>query len=1276
MTVPSSSSGQDHLPSTSTPRLVSTSASISSASSSSFSRQPRKTIPSKETPQHSYDKMTTTSGEEIQQSSSYNVKDHPRCFSKDPLQVSPDKERSSASLHGKDLLKEPSHSPSDEQKQQDEEDLLKGIGETASLVLQDMKSWIASQIQTNLLPPTRSLTTCTPSHPSSSSRPSTRVDSSSVCPPAYQHASTEQLPGSCAQQESFRQVSQKTTHPSIFSGGTKLDPCSSSYMSSYPSFKKTEMKGNSSFLEASSHSRPQHLFQREGKHQHDQRLSLSSSYLHQRDEPLSEDWAFKPEGIFSSFLSLFDVEEDHPGASCQPSSISPPPRGFPGQPATASFLEPSSSSFRQRHYPLRNPGFSSSSSSFLHSQSRLGRCEDNSSFSQEKPYQPSFYHPQSISSSSSSSHLPPLSRQERPSQETSYPSYTNISSPPHLRQRLGTSSSSLSAAATSLHLSQSTPRSLLIPAVPLHPPSEKEGTSLTSRNSSFRETSMNRHGLTTTQSISTARDRDSSTHLLSRKASLHPFPDPSSSPSFVSPHLDVGGGAGGASMFLLSPESIEEPADGFVKPQTWLADMASPSTQQYAQRSHIELSLLKLQNIGKPISSSVISGPVKLHAPGFHMLRLRVPIIDVKKQFISIAFSVHISRSHLHVLQTLDQYERKARRYASSSSSSSSISPSTSIKQGRHIGRSEREEDRGPGSLQERTLSLSQSSSSVLSQGGREFFFLQEEEMKQVAVLKRHLKWHRRTDEDRKRDALVMTYRMDLPLSSLLLQTNQEMTSSWVILAEDRPIVGMSPEAFFTRQKIDADKASYQPRLLFSAKIVMSGVTEISPSSPSSSMDVTQSHSSSSLDTSEPRYVYTARYDDPIDICVANLLNANRDVLNEYTQIKRIASGEYVINSYPCRVSVKPDIAKKDHPASSACTFKMTLDEEKDTKKDLSSSSPPTSRHRHLDTVTTTGGEEGEEQQAIRSSSSSSCEEFKACLSLGEKEKNKTAGSGVSEPLILVEEDDGTRQPLLDYLQGSLDNIDWGSDYYKSLGEEACPSAIDMIDEDLLPPLHRTLVPWEAQIDRRAAMSLACHRAAVREQVAMELLSIQGRKLPRALHKKHISPVLLRFAPNSPPVYVTYTWSDEYTDVRLVTVQLQDIQRPVGPGLGSSYQEVPNQLGGGGGGEGGGSLQPCSLYDDLKPYYIPPQQYAHASQHHQLEMIRASSSCSSSTSYSPPYVMGTMRWPHIPQSTTTATTTTATTPTTSIEEKEAKADVYEVFLVHPHPMWLLFLSPS
>lgn len=620
MTVSSSS---HHLPNTSTPRLVSSSSASASSSSSSFSGRPSKTIPSTEA-QDSYDKtIITSAGEEMHQSS-LNVKGDPRCLSKD-LQLSPDKEESSSSssLHWKDVLKDSSHPTNDEQQQ--DEDLIKGIGETASLVLQDMKSWIASQIQANLLPPTRSITTCTPStHPSSSSRLSSTVDSSSFCSAAYPHASTKAQLRS-AQQESFLQLSQKPQPSTTISGGTKLNSySSSSCMSSSPSFQKTEIQRNASFLE-SVHSRQK--LQSEGRPPHDPRQSLSSHlYLQQRDEPLSEDWTFKPEGIFSSFLSLFDVEEDpqNPDATRQASSLHPPPpRGFPGQPAiVGSFLEPSSSSFRrplQHRHHLDHPVLSSSSSSFLHSKARLSRCCDrDSSFSQEQPYSPpSFLHPPSTSSSSSSSScLASLSRQERPPQETSYPSYPNTSS---RQQRLGTilssSSSSLSSSTTSLHLSQSltTPRSLAIPGAVTLNSAEKEGTLLTSRtSSSFRDA----HRLTTTQSIETA--GDSRTHLSKKKTSLHhhlhqALPSSSSS-SFVSPHLDGFGGAagaGGASMFLLSPESIEEPADGLVKPQTWLADLASPATQQYAQRSHIELSLLKLHNIGKPISSSVISGPVK-----------------------------------------------------------------------------------------------------------------------------------------------------------------------------------------------------------------------------------------------------------------------------------------------------------------------------------------------------------------------------------------------------------------------------------------------------------------------------------------------------------------------------------------------------------------------------------------------------------------------------------------------------------------------------------------
>lgn len=172
---------------------------------------------------------------------------------------------------------------------------------------------------------------------------------------------------------------------------------------------------------------------------------------------------------------------------------------------------------------------------------------------------------------------------------------------------------------------------------------------------------------------------------------------------------------------------------------------------------------------------------------------------------------------------------------------------------------------------------------------------------------------------------------------------------------------------------------------------------------------------------------------------------------------------EYIINTYPCRVYVKPDLSKKDDSAS-PCTVKKNLERE-DEKKDLSSSSSSTSQHRHLDTATTTG--EGEEADEQASSSSASCKEAKACLSLGENEKTtKTSLPGSQKPLILVEEDDGTQQPLLDYLRGSLDNIDWGADYDRSLRDEAFVSAIDLIDEDLLPPLHQTLVPWEAQIDR------------------------------------------------------------------------------------------------------------------------------------------------------------------------------------------------------------------
>ncbi|KAF8819273.1 hypothetical protein IE077_000124 [Cardiosporidium cionae] len=122
----------------------------------------------------------------------------------------------------------------------------------------------------------------------------------------------------------------------------------------------------------------------------------------------------------------------------------------------------------------------------------------------------------------------------------------------------------------------------------------------------------------------------------------------------------------------------------------------------------------------------------------------------------------------------------------------------------------------------------------------------------------------------------------------------------------------------------------------------------------------------------------------------------------------------------------------------------------------------------------------------------------------------------------------GARQPLMDYLNESTANISWDP------VQPIC--AIDQVNPNLLPILKSSPSQWEDNLDRAKSMELACHRAAIREQIAIELLKSSDRIPPTAIYDQHLSPVNLSVSPHSPPTFVTYTWGPGYANPQLVQI--------------------------------------------------------------------------------------------------------------------------------------------
>ncbi|EPT32202.1 hypothetical protein TGME49_297870 [Toxoplasma gondii ME49] len=790
----------------------------------------------------------------------------------------------------------------------EEDDLLRGIGETATTVFKDMSSWVSGHLREAIVPAVRSFSVVQKfdallfppfetgnasatvaghqhvSNPHSRSSFPVKYDDSTADMPVFQGELACLTPrrlaasGSCLASDSMR-FNNATRVSSCIAVALNTDRTSQqrrlhgeSSLPSVPRLGSTSVK-SSSFINSRKDIAPH----RSPPGGFDTPRSLVGV-----DTGGSGEWSFKLDGLFSSFISFFDGDDGdiHPRS----------PRSFPGQP-------PSYDCFAMSHRPSNSNAFYSHDPNL---EASTGRNQSFSSVSRGE-----------MTVRTGKTHRP----YQTPSQ-TAFPV-------PGIAKRMGASDGIFG-------------------------------------NGGFQ--ARKHSSVLSSNTICTTAD--------TRTASNPESP-------------------------VISPRNLEEPADGTVKPQTWLESSAS-RTLSCVTRSHIELSLQVLHNVGKVVCSTVVSGQARLRCPGFNMLHLRIPLYDPYNQVISVAFSVRMSHSHVKVLQMLDRDQH-------------SRDP-LSVDNDHAFGRDADTDGR------------------------------------RLSLLKQ-LDWHRRTDEDRKKDTCVMHFRVDIPIS----EVKGEGSPAWTCLTGDRPIAGVTTNELFSRLINGAESNVFQPRLQFSLRKVMTGILSI-PAEPNGTPE---------------QHVYVGQFDDLIDISVANALTGQSHLLAQKKNITRLSQGKYNIDGYDCTIFLQP--SRLSGFPSDRAGLETTRDDETDETDSLSQTKHP----------------------------------------------------------IVVE--GGAQQPLLDYLRGSLDNIVWE-------GQNAL-SAIEMVDPQLLPTFHGTPIPWEAKVDRRVAMALACHRAAVREQVATELLQLQGKKSPPLIYARHLQPVLVRLAADTAPVRVTYTWGDEYSDIQLVVIE-------------------------------------------------------------------------------------------------------------------------------------------
>ncbi|CBZ50202.1 conserved hypothetical protein [Neospora caninum Liverpool] len=779
---------------------------------------------------------------------------------------------------------------------QGEEDILRGIGETATTVLKDMTSWVSGHFRGSIVPAVRSFSAVQQFDdflfpPVDRGFGSTWAGSQHASNP-FSRSPFARGSHSAAGERSASLGGSFLTPRQLGASGPCLTSYSSSALSNNPAARSLvapveladanspqircheESLSGVPRLGSASVKSSSLISGRYGKVPHDEPPRLDDA-----DAGVGGEWSFKLDGLFSSFISFFDGEDGdvYPRA----------PRGFPGEP-------PSYGPFPPPHRP------------------------DSNAFSHAAGLEASSRRNQSFSSAPKGETAVRTGTSQRP-----YPSPSHAAFfPSAVSQQMGASEEIFG-------------------------------------NGGFRM--RGQASVLPSNHMSSKADRTSGN----------------------TPESPV-----------ISPRNLEEPADGTVKPQTWL-ECSAARTLSCVTRSHVELSLQILHNIGKVVCSTVISGQARLRCPGFNMLHLRIPLYDLHNQVISVAFSVRMSHSHVKVLQMLDR---------------------------------------------------DQHSPTYLSSDVDAFAKKCDADSRRLRLL-RQLDWHRRTDEDRKKDTCVLNFRVDIPIS----EVEGEGSPVWTCLTEDRPIPGLTTKDLFSRLRNNAETKVFQPRLQFSLRKVMTGIIPV----PGEPHGIPEDH------------VYVGQFDDPIDIAVANALTGQSQLLARKKNITRLSQGKYDIDGYECTIFLQPSRLSGLPPDRTG--------------------------------LETTRDDDAEE--------------------LNQASETKT-------PLVV---EGGAQQPLLDYLRGSLDNVVWE--------EQNVISAIDMVEPQLLPSFQGTPIPWEAKVDRRVAMALACHRAAVREQVATELLQLQGKATPSLIYAKHAHPVSLRLGADTAPVRVTYTWGDEYSDIQLVVIE-------------------------------------------------------------------------------------------------------------------------------------------